>query len=346
MQRLLSVALGAATLASAGCAPLVAGFDFGGDEAHRFVTAVSHGEPRRAYDELCPATRFGLPYEAFEAAVDGNQFLLAASDISIDRYESGGGLAVVQRGWLESPGGVTAAAFYLSKIDQSWCLTGIELGGTPVLQAPGATTARTAAVDRTQLAAPLRNEAYQAYGLGNPATRRYRMTTGGDEASAGTQRAELIAIGPTAARFRVVRAGGLASLGSLEVSLESDGIHLVGSSEGAVQERTLILPARLEPGTRWQSEYVIGADATATRYVGSDVVEGRETVGTPAGTFDAIRVVSDATVASGDTHGTVRTVVWYAPDVGSVRTESETTIAGGATTKVVVELLDRGTAGS
>jgi hypothetical protein len=179
-----------------------------------------------------------------------------------------------------------------------------------------------------------------------PATRRYRLTTGGDESYAGTQRAELLAVGPTAARFRVLRAGGLATLGSLEVSLENDGIHLVGSSQGAVRERTLILPARLDPGTRWQSEYVIGTGGGATRYVGSDVVEGRETVGTPAGTFEAIRVASTATVESGDTRGTVRTVVWYALDVGSVRTESETTIAGGPTTRVVVELLDRGAAGS
>ena len=65
-----------------------------------------------------------------------------------------------------------------------------------------------------------------------------------------------------------------------------------------------------------------------------------------AGTFDAIRIVSNASVESAGTRATVRTVVWYALDVGSVRTESETTVEGGTATKVVVELIDRGETGS
>lgn len=335
------------TLAVSGCAPLVASFDFGGDEAQSFVLGVSGGEPRRAYDLLCPATRFGIPFDGFRDAVERNPFLLAATGVSVNKYESGGGLAVVQRGWLESTSGVTAATFYLSKIAEAWCLTGVEIGGTPVLPAPAtATSSGTSRVDRQQIAPALRSEAYRAYGLANPATRRYRMTSGGDEASTGTQRADLLAVSPGDARFRVVRGGGLATLGSLEVSLEADGIHLVGSSQGEIRERTLILPASLPIGATWKSAYVIGSGAAATRYDGTDVVEARETVTTPAGTFETIRIASNATIASGDTRGTVHTVVWYAPDVGSVRTESETSIAGGATTKVAVELIDRGEAGA
>lgn len=347
MRRLASLLLAAVAAAAAGCAPLVASFDLGGDEPRSFVTAVSGGDARRAYDLLCPATRFGVPFEVFRDAVERNPFLLAATDVSINKYESGGGLAVVQRGWLESTSGVTAASFYLSKIDQTWCLTGVELGGSPVLPAPAASPgSASSARERTQLPASLRNEAYRAYGLANPATRRYRMSSGGDASYAGTQRADLLEISPDAARFRIVRAGGLATLGSLEVSLEADGIHLVGSSQGTVGERTLILPASLPTGATWSSSYVIGPEGAATRYSGTDVVEGRDTVTTPAGTFEAIRIVSNATVESGDARGTVRTVVWYTLDVGSVRTESETSIAGGATTKVVVELVGRGDAGS
>ena len=345
----LTALLGAAALVAAGCAPLVASFDFGGDEARTFVTSISAGETQRAYDLLCPSTRFAIPYESFRSAVEQNPFLLAATDVSINKYESGGGLAVVQKGWLESTSGVTAATFYLSKIDQAWCLTGIEIGGTPALPAPGAAApvaaAATASADRARLAVPLRNEAYRAYGLSNPATRRYRMTAG-DESNVGIQRAELLEVGPTAARFRIVRGGGIAAIGSLEVALEADGIHLVASSQGSVKDRTLILPAQLDTGTTWQSEYRIGPEGAGTHYRGTDVVEGRETVSTPAGTFDAIRIVSNASVESAGTRATVRTVVWYALDVGSVRTESETTVEGGTATKVVVELIDRGQEGS
>ena len=345
--RCLRRLLAATAVAAAGCAPLVASFDLGGDLPEAFVRAVAAGEARSAWELVCPAVRFGMPFETFRGAVEANPFLLSATGVSINEYRSGGGLAVVQRGWLESTSGVTAASFYLSKVGGSWCLTGVEIGGTPALPAPGSGAgaaggvAGAPAVDRAQLAPALRNEAYRVYGLTNPATRRYRMTSGVAPPVVGTQRTDLLEAGPNSARFRIVRGGGLAELGSLDVALEADGIHLVASSQGPVQERTLILPAQLAPGTTWPSGYVIGSDATATRYAATDVVTGRETVTTPAGTFDAIRIVSDATVAADATRATVRTVVWYAPDVGSVRTESATTV-DGETTRVVVELLDRG----
>lgn len=334
-----------ALVVATGCAPLVASFDLGGDEAGSFALAVSGGEARRAYAQLCPATRFGISFESFRDAVERNAFLLGATDVSIDKYESDGGLALVERGWLESSTGVTAATFYLSKVDRQWCLTGIDVGGTPVLPAPGSAAIGAAtARDPAQVAAGLRNEAYHYYGLANPATRRYRMTPGGDESYVGTQRADLLEASPSAARFRIVRGGGLATLGSLEVALEADGIHLAGSSQGEVRESALILPATLAIGASWRSSYAIGPDGAATRYDGAEVVEGRDTVTTPAGTFDAIRVGSHAIVESGAARATVHTVVWYAVDVGSVRTESRTSIAGGSPTTVVVELIDRGDA--
>jgi hypothetical protein len=234
-----------------------------------------------------------------------------------------------------------------------WCITGVEIGGTPALPVPGSPAAAASrgagaatATDRARLAAPLRNPAYHAFGLSNPATRRYRLTSGDAEPATGPQRAELLEVGDTAARFRIVRGGALATLGSVEVSLEADGIYLVRSSEGALQQRALILPARLDPGATWQSEYVLtSADGSTLHYTGTDVVDGHETVRTPAGEFDAIRVSSDATIDTGTTHGVVHTIAWYVPDIGSVRSQSDTTI-GDHTSNVVVELLDRGDAGS
>lgn len=351
MPRRLVVGAVAVGLLVSACAPLVATFDLGADEARTFALAVSGGEPRRAYDLLCPALRFGIPFDAFRDAVDASPFLLAATDVTIERYQSGGGLAVVQSGWIDSTNGVAAARFYLSKIDDAWCLTGVEIGGTPALPVPGAAAAHgggsaAAAADRSQLPPALCREAYHAFGLANPATRRYRMTTGEEDAASGTQRAELVDVGPETARFRIIRGGALAVLGSIEVSLEPDGIYLIGSSEGSLQGRSLILPATLAPGSRWRSGYVLTSPGGGElRYDGSDVVEGRETVRTPAGEFDALRVVSDATLDTGTTHGVVHTVAWYVADVGSVRSESETTI-GDHAAKVVVELVDRGSGAS
>ena len=72
MRRLRCLVLGTAALLAASCAPLVASFDLGGNEPKTFALAVSGGEPQRAYDLLCPALRFGIPFAAFRDAVDAD----------------------------------------------------------------------------------------------------------------------------------------------------------------------------------------------------------------------------------------------------------------------------------
>ena len=89
MRRPTLLLLGAAALTTAGCSPLLASFDFGGDEPTTFVTSVAAGEPQRAYDLLCPATRFGVPFESFRNAVEHNGFLLAATGVTTGSLLSG-----------------------------------------------------------------------------------------------------------------------------------------------------------------------------------------------------------------------------------------------------------------
>ncbi len=348
---------------------LLPSFDLGGDEPQAFATAVAGGETRRAYDLLCPATRFGIPYEGFRAAVEANPFLASVTGVTIDTYRSLGGSAVVKKGWIESATGTADAEFHLSKQGAGWCVTGVVIGGTPALPIPGTATAaavepagpsatagpdadagpgatggRGATAEREALPAMLRNEAYRAYGLSNPATRRYVMRSEGNPKGAsevvGTQRAELISRGEGAARFRILRAGGLGMLGSLEVELRADGIHLVESSQGTLAAPALVLPAKLEPGATWETHYAVrGPGGATTDYRGSDRVEGLERVQVPAGGFDALCIASDATVTAGAQSARVRTRAWYADGVGSVRVESDTAIEGGETSRVVVELL-------
>jgi hypothetical protein len=332
-----------------GCTALIASLDLGGDAPERFTQAIAGGDLHQAYELLCPTYRFGVPFESFRAAVEANPVLLAATDLSINKYESGGGVAVVQKGWLIGNAGTVDAQFHLSKMDGTWCLTGIELGGTPVLPVPGTTSpapgGAVAQGDRSQIAASLRSDAYRFYGLANPATRRYTFAVASGTAGApGTQRADLVSVSPRAAHFRIVRGGSLAMLGSLDISLEADGIHLVGSSQGAVEKPALIMPSHLAVGTTWQSEYVETpvSGGEPTTYSGTDVVEGRERIATTAGEFDTVRIATTASVSTGATHATLRLTAWYAEGVGSVRVVSDSTSEGGETSHMVVELASTG----
>ena len=231
-----------AALLASGCAPLVASFDFGGDEPQRFALAVAGGDPRGAYDLLCPATRFGIPYEAFRSAVEANPYLLSATGVGIDSYHSLGGAAVVKKGWIESGSGVADAQFHVSKQGEAWCVTGVVIGGTPALPVPGTSgpaesggasspaTGIEALARLAGLPAALRNDAFRAYGLSNPATRRYLLRRSDDDpGQSGSQRAELVSVDGDVARFRIVRSGALGAIGSLEVGGGALGTAEVGT---------------------------------------------------------------------------------------------------------------------
>jgi len=64
---------------------------------------------------LCPSLRFGIPFDAFRAAVEANPFLLAANDVTIRSYESVGGLAVVQGGWIDSTNGTVRTTVWYAE---------------------------------------------------------------------------------------------------------------------------------------------------------------------------------------------------------------------------------------
>lgn len=342
-----SLAMALLCALACGCSAMFASFDWGGDEPKDFALAVSSGDTERAYQLLCPSTRFGIPYAAFRTAVEANPFLISAAGVSIDKYESGGGLAVIKKGWISSNAGVADAQFHLSKVDSAWCLTGVTIGGTPVLPAAGIASSAGAAganaPDRAKIPASLQNDAYRLFGLSNPATRRYTFSIGGAPGAPGIQRSDLLSIESDSARFRIVRGGSLGAIGSLDVLLDASGIHLTGSSQGTLQGPTLLMPGHVEPGTTWQSDYTEtpSSGGPATHYSGNNVAEARETIRTPAGEFDALRVSSTATIESGDSRGTIRTRAWYAEGIGSVRAESDSDI-GGETTHLVTELVDKG----
>ena len=126
--------------------------------------------------------------------------------------------------------------------------------------------------------------------------------------------------------------------------------HLDPGSRSSGEIRALAFP--LTPGKQWQYEYWLAAGASdaVTTYRYQARVDGVETLRTPAGRFETVRVVHEGewsrpvlergqpTLRS----GAVTTTYWYAPAVGSwVRLEVDLRRAdGGRELGVVQELVE------
>jgi len=125
--------------------------------------------------------------------------------------------------------------------------------------------------------------------------------------------------------------------------------HLDPGGRWSGDIRALVFP--LEPGKRWEYEYWMGgAGDIVTTYRYRARVEAIETVRTPAGRFETLRVVHEGEWSRpvlergrpAVRSGAVTTTYWYAPAVGSwVRLEVDLRRAdGGRELGVVQELVD------
>lgn len=100
-------------------------------------------------------------------------------------------------------------------------------------------------------------------------------------------------------------------------------------------------PLRSEPGAKWQSimEVIDPSDGTGSRTITRFEIAGSETIVTPAGRFDALKVTwtqetlrvdpNEKRLAqylrmSQDMEVSMKGVRWYAPQVGQVRSTFET----------------------
>jgi hypothetical protein len=106
-----------------------------------FVLAISADAYEDAYGKLCKGVRAGLSLQAFTAAVRANPYLHGATkagEMPNGRFSiESSTMTSVEPMAIESTAGTVRADAYLSKTDGAWCITGMVVGGTPVLPAPG-----------------------------------------------------------------------------------------------------------------------------------------------------------------------------------------------------------------
>jgi hypothetical protein len=120
---------------------IASGFDEIRRATSLFVLAISADAYQDAYEKLCKGVRAGLSLEAFTAAVRANPYLhgaTKAAEMPNARFSiESSTMTSVEPMVIESTAGTVRADAYVSKTDGAWCITGMTVGGTPVLPAPG-----------------------------------------------------------------------------------------------------------------------------------------------------------------------------------------------------------------
>ncbi len=191
-----------------------------------------------------------------------------------------------------------------------------------------ATSGGTNSSDKPSVAsipADLKNDAFAYSGLGRDKPKTYLFSqVGGSQPQEGTETTELKSIAKDGATFTVTRTGSLASLGSEEELIQSDGLYLLSTSLGSPPKPARVLPAKMAVGDTWNYDYVLKNEGQPDiSFKGTGKALQVEKIKVPAGEFDAL-VVSDTVVMDkGQGKETVSSKTWYAKDIGVVKFKLE-----------------------
>jgi hypothetical protein len=101
-----------------------------------FAVDVAAGRYEVAYSRLCPPYRTSVPLERFKRSMEKNAYLRGASSVGVFKTSALGGTVTVS-GTLRSGAGDATLECHLSDAPAPLCITGLLIGGTPALPAPG-----------------------------------------------------------------------------------------------------------------------------------------------------------------------------------------------------------------
>jgi len=192
----------------------------------------------------------------------------------------------------------------------------------------------------SEIPASLKHDAFEYFGMGNdqPLTYQITATAPGTEPVTGTQTIRFTGMQDGEARFSITRTDGMASLGDAEMAVTEKGIEMIRSSVGDMGGRKLELPKGLEVGKTWKDKSSFEAQGRTMSMDGTYKVAKVETVETPAGKFDALKIEANAKVTLDGQKGTMKMDSWWVKGLGSVKITVQNTMAGGAKNSVTIVL--------
>jgi len=205
------------------------------------------------------------------------------------------------------------------------------------------TTSPNPTASLKDLPATLTTDGYRYFGLSNtkPVDLVMTQTTGKNTVTTtGAVETKLVSIDKDSATFEMTYTGDLArSLGSNEVKLLKDGVHVTTSSVGKLTGDTLEVPNSMTPGTTWTTHTIVQAPSgdSVEQNIKFKVVGPRK-VDTKGGSYpDALLVTGSGTMKIGKNTLTLSARGWYVKDRGPVRTEFSTTGPGSPPGSVTIQ---------
>ena len=203
--------------------------------------------------------------------------------------------------------------------------------------ADSTTPATNKEVSLAQLPQDLKTDAFEYYGLGSAKDVPLEMTDSvNKEAKTGARKVTFTGEKDGKATFTVEHTGNLSALGTLNMSLEKDGLFTESTSLGKSSPHSLEVPTKLAPGVTWSSAEDIESDSGGKfSYKGAYRVVKEETVKTKGGDFKALYIESTGPVVQNGESKKMFTKMWLAKGVGLVKQELTLTDAKGA--KVTIQ---------
>lgn len=168
------------------------------------------------------------------------------------------------------------------------------------------------AADEGAIPAEFKTKAFEFYGL----TGKKTQTLDQDGKTGDSTRRYLGMVDgyPT---FEILRSGGLEALGGEKVSVRKDGIYSLSVGSWVLDKPSLQLPSDFKIGTKWTSSASGKSPMGDLKMTSTSEVVGQEKVTTPAGTFDAYVIVSDAKLESPQKQS-VKAKIWMVKGTGFV----------------------------
>jgi len=208
--------------------------------------------------------------------------------------------------------------------------TGASTGTTGA--ASTATTGATAEAPKptdAEVPAELKHDAYHYYGLSNsmPMDLEVKYSSRPDSLT-GSQTVSLKSMQDGKPTYIVDRTGRLAELGTQDMVLDKDGLFVTSSSFAKVTGRQIEMPAKLTPGTKWDSTVEVDRPGQQMKIASTYKVVGPQKVKTKAGEREALLITSVGTGTLNGAAVRMESKSWYVRGVGGVKSEVSMSTGG------------------
>lgn len=212
--------------------------------------------------------------------------------------------------------------------------------GTPATTTGTTGTDPAAEPQVSEISDDVKTDAFRYLGLDVTTEQSYTFSQLPNQApQEGTQRVIYKGMQDGSPTFTIERTGALATLGNEDVAAKADGVYTLTSQLGKLAKPILTLPAKLDVGATWESNYELaGADGNPIKFASTSKVERQEKVKVPAGEYDTILVTMTATVQMGAQKANVTGKSWYAAGVGTVKLQLNGKSGDGKPISALIEL--------